>query len=345
MIKATLNTGQQMYWKNHIFLKESPINRDDIFACYRELRQSLMQVGVDLCTEDIHPIEESSLVIQFDTPRHGIFRKRANQIAYLLILESEAINPANVDRRKHEMFDRVFTFLERMVDGEKYILFRWAWNLTPEFGTVGFRDRKLSCMIASAHRSGHPLELYSERRRAIRYFAIQHPGEFDLYGKGWPKSLRPLLGHRLETNLPAKMRNLIDSVFANNPTYRGPVPAKVPVLQKYRFSLCYENMRDVPGYVGDKMWDSMRAGCVPVYRGASNIRDFVPADCFIDLRMYPNYESVYRYMMSVSAAEFSAFQERMGEFLRSKEARQFAPETFAETITKWVKLDLSLGNS
>jgi len=40
-------------------------------------------------------------------------------------------------------------------------------------------------MIAGNKRSSHPLELYSERLRAIEWFEKEHPADFDLYGIGW----------------------------------------------------------------------------------------------------------------------------------------------------------------
>ena len=42
-------------------------------------------------------------------------------------------------------------------------------------------------------------------------------------------------------------------------------------------------MRNVNGYVTEKIFDAFKAGCVPVYWGAENITKYVPAECFIDM--------------------------------------------------------------
>ena len=55
---------------------------------------------------------------------------------------------------------------------------------------------------------------------------------------------------------------------------------KITVLREYALGLCIENMA-MPGYVTEKIIDCIVAGVVPVYSGAPDITDFVPADCFM----------------------------------------------------------------
>ena len=45
-------------------------------------------------------------------------------------------------------------------------------------------------------------------------------------------------------------------------------------------------MRDVLGYITEKIFDSFAAWCVPVYWGASNVTDYIPEGCFIDRRKF-----------------------------------------------------------
>ncbi len=52
-------------------------------------------------------------------------------------------------------------------------------------------QERFCALVAANKRSSHRAELYSERRRAIRWFERHHPEQFDLYGVGWN---RPLLG-------------------------------------------------------------------------------------------------------------------------------------------------------
>ena len=88
----------------------------------------------------------------------------------------------------------------------------------------------------------------------IRFFEDK-PVEFDLYGRNWEKR---------------KFKN-----------WRGRVEDKLEILKHYKFCICYENMRDVKGYITEKIFDSFAAGCVPVI-GGDNVTKFIPEGCFID---------------------------------------------------------------
>ena len=126
------------------------------------------------------------------------------------------------------------------------------------------------------------------------------------------------------------------------PSYRGKVVSKFETMQKYRFSICYENVRDLAGYITEKIWDSFIAGCVPIYWGASNITYYIPQDCFIDRRKFANHEELYKFIASMSESEYTAYQERIAAFLISEKAQLFSAETFAETIVNTIMKDLGL---
>ena len=68
------------------------------------------------------------------------------------------------------------------------------------------------------------------------------------------------------------------------PSWKGPIDNKKKVLEQYRFAICYENVQDSPGYITEKIFDCFFAGCIPLYRGASNISDYIPSSCYIDRR-------------------------------------------------------------
>jgi hypothetical protein len=115
-------------------------------------------------------------------------------------------------------------------------------------------------------------------------------------------------------------------------------------MQQYRFSICYENVRDLPGYVTEKIWDSFFAGCVPIYWGASNITSYIPEDCFIDRRKFTSHDELYRFMVSMSESEYITYQERIEAFLVSEKARPFSAEAFSEIIVNTILKDLSIGD-
>ena len=89
-------------------------------------------------------------------------------------------------------------------------------------------------MIACNKMSGYPLSLYQERLSTIEFFQNYYPHEFDLYGIGWPPSME----------------------------YQGTITTKTECLKRYKFCICYENTKDLDGYITEKIFDCFVAGCV-----------------------------------------------------------------------------------
>jgi alpha-1,3-fucosyltransferase 10 len=56
---------------------------------------------------------------------------------------------------------------------------------------------------------------------------------------------------------------------------------KLDTIARYHFCCAFENAIS-PGYVTEKIFDPLLAGTVPIYRGAPDVADFVPAGSYID---------------------------------------------------------------
>jgi hypothetical protein len=103
-------------------------------------------------------------------------------------------------------------------------------------------------------------------------------------------------------------------------------------MQKYKFSVCYENATGITGYITEKIFDSFFAGCVPVYLGAPNVTDYIPAETFIDKRNFKNYGELYRYMKSMTDEEYNKYLGAIKDFVHSGRIYPFSAECFAETL-------------
>ena len=55
------------------------------------------------------------------------------------------------------------------------------------------------------------------------------------------------------------------------------------------FVLALENI-SYPGYITEKIWDGISCDKVTLYLGAPNIGEFIPTNCFVDLRQWYNKE-------------------------------------------------------
>lgn len=248
---------------------------------------------------------------------------------YLLIQECDVVIPRNWEKRGHEQFDAVFTWAPELVDNVKYFKVNFSNALKVDIPGILAAREKFCVMISANKKKVHPLELYSERERTIRWFEANCPGDFDLYGIGWDR--RVFAGSRFVralNRLPVLPRLLAPHF----PSYRGTLSEKRPLLSNYKFSICYENARDIPGYITEKIFDCFLTGCIPVYWGAPDVARYIPPECFIDRRNFKTHEDLYDFMRRMPDEEMSKKRHAMVEYLSGKGPYQFTDTYFAETI-------------
>ncbi len=336
MILASLCANEQN--DNIIFQWDHPTNRDNCYYPYWLLKNEFLKACIEINTVDVN----SGKDVEFEL-HQDVQRIVCDVPAYVMLLESPVIRPDDQNKELLAHYRKVFTWNDDLIDGHRYIKINTPNNIiVNEFRGWHGRDR-LCCMIAgnkSANQTS-PLELYSERVRTIRWFEQHAPQDFDLFGTGWdaPAARQGLLGKVLG-RLQRQLFSRIGKV--NFPSYRGKVVSKLETLQRYRFSICYENVRDIPGYITEKIFDSFFAGCVPVYWGASNVSTHIPETCFIDRRKFANHEDLYKFMHSMTETEYTCYQEQIATFLTSEQARPFSAEFFAETICTTIVRDLGI---
>lgn len=329
--------GDGLY-NNNIFDLNSPQNRDCCYEPFFLLQCRFADFGVEINTADINNTTKPLFELHMDVQKTvGVAP------AYLLLYETPQIRPLNQNNDFIVKYRRIFTWNDDLVDGQRYIKINIPNKIVMNhaYGWDG-RDQ-LCCMIAGnkrVHKSS-PLELYSERVKTIRWFENNVPNQFDLFGTGWdaPAPRPGRMGrifNRLHYYLPQRKGK---TYFQS---YRGKIPCKHDMLKKYRFNICYENVRDLPGYITEKIFDSFFAGCVPVYWGASNISTYVPDDCYIDRRKFLSHKELYQFMASMSEQDYIGYQKRIATFLESDCAKPFNAEMFVETIVNTIVSDLGL---
>lgn len=321
---------------NVIFDVGSPANRDNCFAPYAALRQRFLAAGVRLDTSDslaAQPAFELHQDVQPFSP-DGV-------TAYLLMFETPLIKPENDDRQRLAAYRRVFTWRDDLVDGERFVKINFPNPLVvPEVD--GWAGRDIFCSLIAANKTlvrPDPRDLYVERVRTIRWFEQHAPDSLHLYGVDWDMPVMPagLVGkvaRRIFRYLPGALRG---KPF---PSYRGRVANKRDVLRRSRFAICYENVRGYDGYITEKIFDCFFSGCVPVYWGPDNITDYIPADCFVDRRAFPDTAALHRHLCSLDEARYRVFQQNIRDFLSSDAARAFGSAFFAETVADTIVNDL-----
>jgi hypothetical protein len=207
-------------------------------------------------------------------------------------------------------FSKIYTWDDAFVDNKKFFKFHYPVLHPMHEDLPCYADKKLCTLIITHKQSKHPLELYSEREKVIRFFEGLEKPDFEFYGRGWD---------------PQKYKN-----------YRGIIENKIEKLKRYRFSFCYENMRGTKGYITEKIFDCFEAGCIPIYLGADNIEEYVPANCFIDRRRFSSEQAVYDHIKNMPQKEYETYLTHIRAFLKSEKAQVFSSKHFLRTFVEAV---------
>jgi hypothetical protein len=158
-------------------------------------------------------------------------------------------------------------------------------------------------------------DLYETRMLAIENLASR-PG-FRVFGWGWPAARQ-------------HDRRISRICFNREPK---PCDDKLATTSRYRFSLCLENCV-YPGYVTEKLFDAMLADTVPVYLGAPDVTDFVPKECFLDLRAFSDWQVLWQRLVTMSQGEWEVYRNAIRCFLASADYRAYDQERVSEQFVE-----------
>ena len=185
--------------------------------------------------------------------------------------------------------------------------------------------------MGSNKTSSHKYDLYRKRLEAIEWFEEYHPDELDFFGYDWDKHI--FRGNKLirAFNRISFLQKLLAKNFK---TYKGAYNGfKIPLFEKYKFSICFENAHSIPGWITEKIFHSMFAGCIPVYYGASNIKDHIPDNCYINFNNFKDFKEMYNYMKSITDNEYIKYLDNIQNFIDSEKFYIFTHDYFTKTVT------------
>jgi hypothetical protein len=276
----------------------------------QELLDTLQENNIHLHTSNLKNVDLAS-----DTVSHVVvwnkphFVKRKNR--GLKIPRKKALlfawEPPTVQRKLYSprylaLFKRIYTWDDDLVDNKRYFKFYYP-VLGPMIEDIRpFEEKKLLTFMFSDKSSKHPKALYAEREKLIQFFEEKPAGEFEFYGRDWKNK--------------------------NYKNYKGASSNKIETLKHYRFVVCYENMRDIKGYITEKIFEAFAAGTVPIYWGASNVQDYIPKTCFIDRRDFKDNGELYTYLKSIDAKTYQSYIDNIRQFLESDQAQLFSQKMF-----------------
>jgi hypothetical protein len=273
-------------------------------------------------------------VITQEVPRENdlwkSFLKIPKNKRILFSCETQISNPRSHMNQFLKHYHKIFTWNQQFVDNkESFWLPGWImWtDIHPMVNEiVPFSEKKLCVLVASYMYSNHELSNHKERMEFVNFCEQEPDNNFDIYGTGWPKD---------------KFKN-----------YKGRIPFngdrtinKINIIKKYKFYLCYENTKNVKGYITEKIFQSFVAGCVPIYSGATNIGDYIPHNCFIDRSAFKNDQELVAFLKSMDEKTYNKYIKNIKAFLSGKEINKYSRQYIAQQIKEALHLQDNEKNS
>lgn len=304
---------------NDTFLRDKMFDIDDLEFnhdhCMNHfflMREEFVRHGDTLHTIDFFQPEEVDFFLFFDLNLSWLkilADKHLEAKAIYCNAEPPVVNPLNDKEGFAKLlnyFPYIMTWNDELVDNQRIFKRNIPYYFENQMGNIPFEKRKLLTCISGNKHSDHPDELYSEREKLITFLEHDWLDKFDFYGSGWNKGTHPAYGGRIEN--------------------------KAEIYHKYRFAIAFENMKNVKGYISEKILDCITSGIVPVYWGAENITEYIPEDCFIDYRKFSNVGELVRFLDGMDEKEYQNYLDAAQQFLRSEKVKLFSGEEYARDI-------------
>jgi hypothetical protein len=325
------------YEQNTLFKPGAGENHGEFYLPYRLLKERMAKEGIELNTPDVN----QGRTVAFEL--HINVRRQAPQSrAYTYLFENPLIRPLNRDFEALSRYSKWFTWDATLLSHSQAIELPYPNDLTPR-STPSFSERPYFCSLVASNKAlaiNDPRDQYQERVKIINWFERHAAKDFHLFGRGWerPAALPGRWGRVY--NQVQKLWGRVRSQKSPYQTWHGPVEDKIAVMQQSKFCLAHENCRDLEGYITEKIFDSFRAGCVPVYVGPADITRWIPGDCFIDGRTLKTPQALYEALQKIDTTSFAIYQSNIQKFLTSPAAQRFSQENFAEVLTTKIREDL-----
>lgn len=305
------------FW-GELFAIDNPIfNRDNCLEVLYRLRETAREEGYEIYqANDLDSIEDFEYLIVFDVflDQLKLLSRFPKEKKILFLWEPPSVIPENYVLENHKDFAKVITWNDSLVDNEKYFKFFYPVIRPLITDIPNFESKKLCTLIACNKDSDFPDELYSERRNLIYFYEKKSSGDFTLYGKWWPNNLL---------------------------TYAGSIDKKVDTLKHFRFCYAYENIRNISGYITEKIFDCFQAGTVPIYWGAPNISSYIPNNCYISREDFANDTLLYCYLKSMNETTYQEYQQNIRLYLESEQAKLYSQDHFISLFMKLISTPIA----
>ncbi|MEK7069952.1 MAG: glycosyltransferase family 10 [Patescibacteria group bacterium] len=334
-----INFSSPVLGNNFIFNTNDANNLNDP---WKLLKKKLFNLGYNIKTADQNGLSNCTWVLFIDGDSLGKKTERKRELYQdcldsrlknkmaLFLWEGKSVKPHNYTKQLHDKFSIIFTWNDDLVDNKKFFKFHLPCPAGKKpVNRISFNEKKFLVNISANKLSRFPNELYSTRRKSIKFFENRLGDQFDLFGPRWNRSI-----NRKEKFFPFLMPKF--------KSYKGISPDKIETFSHYKFALCYENAYGLNGYITEKIFDCFNAGIVPIYWGAENIADYVDKNTFIDRRKFKSDKELFDFLNKIDENEYNKYLSAIEKYLTGDNYKLFLSENFADTIIKTLNLKTNL---
>lgn len=321
----TVYENNKLFDANDIFL-----NRDDTLAPFIQLKKDLAERSIELLTFDCIKNFSAEEVKGDGYISLGIIRDlKSLKEQGLRLLAFYILEPPLVIDRTYKSLPYLSQFFEKVflhnIKGDGYDLKDVRHQVLDKvyypqpYGSVrekfwNITDRMNKIVIINGHHRPRPFfkkELYSAR--IIWAVGLNKHMPVDLFGRGWDRFFsRSSLWLTYLVNFRSLMK-----------IYQGACGSKLEVMSKYDFALCFENFI-MDGYITEKIFDCFYSGVIPIYRGGDDVSEWIPKNCYIDLRDFKGPKDLSTYLLNMTSEEKKSFREAGRSFIASTEGQKYS---------------------
>ncbi|MGY3802545.1 glycosyltransferase family 10 domain-containing protein [Pigmentibacter ruber] len=283
-----------------------------------------------------------------------IEQKKMGKKIFLILSESEIINTNNWKLKYHKLFDKIFTWNPDMIDNIKYFQYYWPIRDNPIFSVPSFfkndfSARKLLCIMAGNKNNSSKNELYSLRLKIVDWFnSSKYCDDLHLYGPKWENGyLKVRFLFLIKINFFRRILNLlnknkiIQNIFLKKyKNYQGVSKEKRKTLSEYKFCICFENAKNISGYITEKIFDCFFSGTIPIYLGINNPEKYFPG-LFIDMKKFSSIDDLYNFLKDMPLDEYIKIRENIQKYIQENEFKKtFLADYNAEKMSYIVREDI-----
>lgn len=310
--------------------------RDDKNIANVKLKEKLKSEGFTCITKKNFIKNKNKVHFEFHF-HSNIKALIEDSIKYCILPESELIDRLCNKELLKKKYHKVFTNIKNDIDNKTFFYLNWPFKIS-QYGNFK-KKKRLICMIASnknliknSNKSG-----YQIRVKIVNWFKKNKIKDFHLYGEGWNR----FFSSNYYINRFLSFLSLRFNLFIpqKNICYKGIVKKKFYILQKYKFTICIENVLNERGYNTGQIIDALKCYSIPIYYGRPDLDKAIPKNCYIDMRSFKDFNEMYSFINTMSEKKYMSYIRNIKNYLRLSNKKEFDINAYILTIIKHLKKD------